>query len=469
MLENRTGTPTGGGRIPNTAPVERELPPKDFVRRLLKPLHDIYTSQAQRLIARRAQALADAHSGLLPEYPAPNATVSRNWVCEVPKWAHSPVSDLPGPLDDPNRVAELFNSEPSGPVLDLEDTMANNWPSLVRGLTNAVLALHGDLDFQDPFKGVRKVQDDQEVKPTLIRVRGLHLSQAGILLDEHVSAPIFDLAWIFYEMKVRKLRGPVVIFIPKSEHADEGIWWNELLSSLEEWKGIPKGTFKVVGLVEAHPLAFQLDQFIWNLRERIIGLSFGRWDYMASLIDHLRKDPSWVLPDLNSISDDIAVTRVVQELIARTCRRRGIRAVGENRGDEHALEVRPDLRPPLDGTGNFTLGWTRTAIRTCIRYAFRVQSGIHYQPLDDRADDLAIYRLFLLMIRQRIDHHAKTHIFGPDRRPFPLSEKAVSDIFDVELAKLVKEQRRDHETRGLLQSARDTSLALILNEEFTPI
>ena len=39
-----------------------------------------------------------------------------------------------------------------------------------------------------------------------------------------------------------------------------------------------------MALVESHPLAYQMEEFAYNLREHIVGLNLGRWDYMASLI-----------------------------------------------------------------------------------------------------------------------------------------------------------------------------------------
>ena len=53
-----------------------------------------------------------------------------------------------------------------------------------------------------------------------------------------------------------------------------------------------------MALVESHPLAFQMEEFLYNLRHHILGLNLGRWDYMASLIDFNLTDPDWVLPDV---------------------------------------------------------------------------------------------------------------------------------------------------------------------------
>ena len=62
-----------------------------------------------------------------------------------------------------------------------------------------------------------------------------------------------------------------------------------------------------MALVESHPLAFQMEEFLYNLRDHILGLNLGRWDYMASLIHFNLDDPEWVLPDRNTIPHERAV------------------------------------------------------------------------------------------------------------------------------------------------------------------
>ena len=62
-----------------------------------------------------------------------------------------------------------------------------------------------------------------------------------------------------------------------------------------------------MALVESHPLAYQMEEFLYHLRDHILGLNLGRWDYMASLIHFTLADPAWVLPDRNTHSARRAV------------------------------------------------------------------------------------------------------------------------------------------------------------------
>jgi len=40
-----------------------------------------------------------------------------------------------------------------------------------------------------------------------------------------------------------------------------------------------------------------MDEIIYELRDRITALNFGRWDYIFSLIKFLRYDPKFLLPE----------------------------------------------------------------------------------------------------------------------------------------------------------------------------
>src|SRR5262249_20984597 len=65
-----------------------------------------------------------------------------------------------------------------------------------------------------------------------------------------------------------------------------------------------------------------------NLRQHIVGLNLGRWDYMASLIHFNLHDPNWVLPDRNTIPHNVAFFQNLRDLLVEICHRRGGLAIG---------------------------------------------------------------------------------------------------------------------------------------------
>ena len=83
-----------------------------------------------------------------------------------------------------------------------------------------------------------------------------------------------------------------------------------------------------MALVEAFPFAYEIEEFAYHLRDHLLGLNLGRWDYMATLIHFNLNDPNWVLPDRNTIPHDVAFFQNLRERIPEVCHRHGLLAVG---------------------------------------------------------------------------------------------------------------------------------------------
>jgi malate synthase len=346
---------------------------------------------------------------------------------------------------------------------------------------------------------------------TWTRVRGLHLSQAGIYPDGLTSAPLFDLALLVYQLDFSRLRHPLCIYIPKSESAEEALWWRDLLQTLAEYKGQSKDYIKCMALCESHPLAFQLEEFAYNLRDHLLGINLGRWDYMASLIHFNLNDQAWVLPDRNTIPHNVAFFQNLRTLIPSICHKHGMLAIGgmtalyPSREDpelnERALKVlaedkkneasclmdgawtghpdqnavavaqfpepnqlasfnprfdpHPDMRPSVAGVGKITIDGTRAAVRTVIRYRNGYLNGKGASLLDGYMEDLATDRIYRLMIAQRLRHGV-------------VSQEEVSRLFDEELAKLI-ESGKDAGTPETLREARKIGEAMIVQGHFDPV
>lgn len=96
---------------------------------------------------------------------------------------------MTGPGDDADLVVMMLNSGAPGVMLDLEDSMANYWPNLLRGVSHILQALNGTLTYLDKKPG-RTVTIRESQTVIFTRPRGLHLSQAGVLPDEPVAAPM---------------------------------------------------------------------------------------------------------------------------------------------------------------------------------------------------------------------------------------------------------------------------------------
>src|ERR1700722_13672466 len=304
--------------------VERELPPGFGA--FYKPLHDAFTQRQQQIIANRKGVLKESLEGKRPRYLGLSEAGSE-WRIELPAWCADQRNQMTGPADDHELVVKMLNSGAPGVMIDLEDSMANVFSHTLKGIDNAVHAYNGDLTFADAKRAnmIVSIEDNPAVLWT--RVRGLHLSQAG-LLKEPTSASLFDLALLVYKLDFSRLKHPLAIYIPKTESADEALWWRDVFVALAAAKGQPSNAIKCMALVESHPFAYQIEEFAYTLRDHILGLNLGRWDYMASLIHFNLDDPAWVLPDRNTIPTDVPFFQALRERIPEVCHSHGMLAIG---------------------------------------------------------------------------------------------------------------------------------------------
>src|SRR5437868_3845418 len=233
----------------NTAPKGAAAVPNQAFLDFLRPLHEKFTPWQQQHLAKRREALKAAHAGKLPQHLAPSEAAKSEWKIELPEWVADQRNQMTGPADDAELVVKMLNSGAPGVMLDLEDSMANRWENLQRGIENILSALRGELTYND-----KKRQQTVGIKPsnTVIqtRARGLHISQAGVFA-EPMSASLYDVARIVYQADFTALKHPLTFYIPKTESAEEGLWWRDLLQELERYKGLPKGSIKCMALGES--------------------------------------------------------------------------------------------------------------------------------------------------------------------------------------------------------------------------
>ena len=506
-------------RAPADFAAQTDLPPGFYD--LLVELHKIFTPRQQELAQKRRQILENSHNGTLPTYLAPSEATQGDWRIEIPAFCSDQRNQMTGPADDGELVVKMLKSGAPGVMIDLEDSMANAWKNLETGIANSLAALHSELTYFDR-KRERGVAINDSKTVIWVRVRGLHLNQGGIF-DGLMSASVYDAARIAYGIDRAKLKHNLCFYIPKSESAEEAMFWRDLFQTLEAKLGWEKGYIKCMTLIEAHPLAFQTEEFIYNLRDHLVGLNLGRWDYMASLIHFNLHDPNWVLPDRNTIPSDVSFFQNLRGLLVEMCHKRGILAIGgmtalfPNRQDaelnERALKtleadkrneasvgmdgawtghpdqnaiavaqfpdpnqnfvrfegqtLSPDLRPLPTGVGKHTLDGTRAAVSTVIRYRHGVLCGKGASLLDGYMEDLATDRIYRLMIAQRMRHRETVKIVDGDE-VIEHTPEFVSKIFVEELAMILSNLPDAATDKDRYEEARRISEEMILSEEFDP-
>ena len=482
---------------------EKDLP-KGFMEFLL-PLHKQFTPRQKELVAKRAEVLAASHRGKHPTYLAPSPATTSDWQIEVPDWCADQRNQMTGPADDAELTVKLLNSGSPAVMVDLEDSTANAWENIMLAAKNTIAAYKYELSYDDKKRG-KRITVERSKTVTWVRPRGLHLSQGGVVKNEIMSASLFDLALIWYQIDPAWLPHNFSVYIPKSESAQEAFWWRDLFQALANQKGLAKDYIKCMALVEAHPLAYQMEEFLFNLREHCLGLNLGRWDYMASLIDFMLEEPTWILPDRNTIPHDVAFFQNFRTLMPELCHKHGAHAIGgmtalyPSRTDpelnDRALKVlqqdkkneanclmdgawtghpdqnqiavdqfpypnqiakrpklattHPDLRPVPKGVGKTSLAGTRAAARTVIRYRNGVLNGKGASLLDGYMEDLATDRIYRLMITQRVRH--KVEVPGDDGTPVVHTPQLITRVFDEELAKIQRDLPSEIDTKAAVET-----------------
>jgi malate synthase len=101
-----------------------------------------------------------------------------------------------------------------------------------------------------------------------------------------------------------------------------------VLTHAETLLGLRHGTFKVTVLIETILAAFEMDEILYELRDHIVGLNCGRWDYIFSFIKKFAKRPDFVLPDRQQVTMTTHFLRSYSQLLIKTCHRRGAFAMG---------------------------------------------------------------------------------------------------------------------------------------------
>src|SRR5579884_1280383 len=175
----------------NTAPesaVERDLP--EGFAQFYRSLHEAFAARARDLVARRREVLQRAHEGMLPTYLHATKARPTDWRIALPAWCADQRNQMTGPADDAELVVKMLNSGAPGVMLDLEDSMVNEWDHQRLGIKNILAALKGELTYFDKKRN-KEVSIQQSSTVTWLRVRGLHLNQGGVMSDV-MSGSLFD-------------------------------------------------------------------------------------------------------------------------------------------------------------------------------------------------------------------------------------------------------------------------------------
>jgi malate synthase len=359
----------------------------------------------------------------------------------------------------------------------------------------------------------------------VVRPRGWHLAERHLTIDgAPISGAVFDYGlYVFHNAKRLLERGSGPYFyLPKMESQKEARLWNQIFDWTEKELDLGHGKIKATVLVEVLPLAFEMEETLYELRDHSAGLNAGRWDYMFSIIKKLGDRKEFILPDRGQVAMTVPFMRAYTELLVKTCHKRGAFALGgmaafiPNRRDPAVTEsalakvrddkkreatdgfdgtwvAHPDLvdtamsefdrvlgkkqnqldrqRPEVDVTaaqlldvripgGTITEAGLRTNVSVGIQYIASWLRGTGAAAINNLMEDAATAEISRSQVWQWI-HHGVSLAEGPR-----VTAEVVRDIEREELEKIKTAVGADSFAKGRYDEAREIFEGVALSEGF---
>ncbi len=298
---------------------------------LVADLHRRFNPARERLLDARAARQKRLDAGEDPDFDPQSADIrAADWtVRPAPRDLQDRRVEITGPVDR-KMVINALNSGASCFMADFEDACTPSWDNMVQGQINLRDAVARTISFEDPARGKQYSLNDNPAV-LLVRPRGWHLVEAHMRVDgAPVSASLFDFALYLYHnhAALKALDSGPYYYLPKLESAAEARLWNMVILQAQKALGLPVGTVRVTVLIETIMASFALDEILYALRDHIVGLNCGRWDYIFSYIKRFRARKDRVLPDRAQVGMTAPFMHAYSRLVIETCHRRGAHAMG---------------------------------------------------------------------------------------------------------------------------------------------
>lgn len=298
----------------------------------LEALVKKFGERRQNLLTDREAKQAQFDAGALPDFREDTASIrdDKTWkVATPPPELLDRRVEITGPIER-KMVINALNSGAKVFMCCFEDASSPTWENMVDGQINLRDANLGTISYYDE----KKQKNYQLVNnPALLiaRPRGIHLPEQSIQFNNQpIAGCLMDFAlYFFHNYQSRAEQGlGVYYYIPKLESMEEAQWWDDIFSFTEQYFKVPKGTIRATVLIETLPAVFQMDEILYAMRDHIVAMNCGRWDYIFSYIKTLKNHQDRILPDRHGIGMDQEFLNAYSQLLVRTCHARGALAMG---------------------------------------------------------------------------------------------------------------------------------------------
>ncbi|MGH2836174.1 MAG: malate synthase A [Solirubrobacteraceae bacterium] len=297
----------------------------------LLALHHRFEHARRELLAQREARQSRFDEGQRPDFLTETTAVREgHWrALSAPDALRDRRVEITGPVERKMMINAL-NSGAKVFMADLEDSNSPTWDNVIDGQLNLIDAVRRTLELETDEK-IYRLRPADELATMIVRPRGWHLIEKHFCVDgEPISASLFDFGLYAFHNSQESLErgfGPY-FYLAKLEGHLEARLWNEVMAFSEDALGLERSSVRATVLIETITAAFEMDEIIYELRERICGLNAGRWDYIFSIAKRFHADPDFVLPDRALVTMTSPFMRAYTELLVKTCHQRGTHAIG---------------------------------------------------------------------------------------------------------------------------------------------
>ena len=289
-----------------------------------------FAPRVEQLLRAREQRQQRLDAGERPDFLAETHAVREgDWrIAGIPADLLDRRVEITGPTDR-KMIINALNSGAKVFMADCEDSLAPSWDNVIGGQANLRDAVLRRIDFTSPEGKAYRLNAETAV--LIVRPRGWHLEEKHLRHDGRaVPGALVDFGlYVFHNHAALRERGTGPYFyLPKLESHREARLWAEVFDFTERRLGLAHGTIKCTVLIETILAAFEMDEILFELRDYIVGLNCGRWDYIFSFIKKFAKRADFVLPERRLVTMTTHFMRSYSLLCIRTCHRRGAFAMG---------------------------------------------------------------------------------------------------------------------------------------------
>ena len=289
-----------------------------------------FRPRIEELLERRRAAQRRFDRGERLDFLPETADIrARDWtVAPLPADLLDRRVEITGPVDR-KMIINALNSGASVFMADFEDANSPTWDNVVAGQCNLMDAVRRTISFQSDAG--KRYSLNATTATLLVRPRGFHLLERHLEVDGKPAPGMlvdFGLYFFHNEEALRAAGTGPYFYLPKMQSHLEARLWNDVFLHAQAELGVARGTIKATVLIETLPAAFEMDEMLWEMRDHIVGMNAGRWDFIFSFIKTFANNPHYILPDRGQVVMGEAFLGAYAALLVRTCHHRGASAMG---------------------------------------------------------------------------------------------------------------------------------------------